>query len=74
MLRVSGSSFKIIVRDHGQSDRRGRVMRMRRRRRWRWREGVAGEKGRIGEEEEGVGGIESADGRLTWLTNLNIVS
>ena len=45
-------------------------MRMWRRRRWRWRGGEAEEKGRIGEEEEGGGGIESADGRLTWLTNL----
>ena len=34
--------------------------------RWRWRGGEAGEKRRIGEEEE-VGGIESAGRRLTWL-------
>ena len=34
-----------------------------RRRRWSWRGGDAGEKGRIGEEEEG-GGIESADDDL----------
>ena len=42
-------------------------MRIGRWRRWRWRGGEAGEKRRIGEEEEG-GGIESAGRRLTWLT------
>ena len=36
-------------------------------RRWRWRGGEAGEKWRIGEEEEG-GGIESAGRRQTRLT------
>jgi hypothetical protein len=41
-------------------------MRIGRWRRWRWRGGEAGEKRRIGEEEEG-GGIESAGRRLTWL-------
>ena len=60
-------------------------MRMWRWRRWSWRGGEAGEKGRIGkkgrirekarigEKEEG-GGIEFADGRLTWLTNWSIFS
>ena len=48
-------------------------MRMWRWRRWSWRGGEAGKKGRIGEEEEG-GEIESADGRLTGLTNWSIFS
>ena len=41
---------------------------------WSWRGGEVREKGRIGEK----GGIgeeeESADGRLTWLTNWSIFS
>ena len=43
-------------------------MRIGRWRRCSWKGGEAGEKGRIGEYEEG-GGIESTYGRLTWLTN-----